>query len=352
MTRKPVAPTQLSVAPSRAGTGGLTVVTNVLAGLGSVFLVWQVWTLTAWLLDHPHQITQFRDPNTASFWIARVLEVIGVIVAVLVIRYAVQDCRRAGRLTFDAKLVIAALSAAWLDPTVNAMAPVWFYSSNFVNLNAWTGNMPFIINPDAGRLPEPVLLIASFYLGMFPVLAFLLNRGMRFLQRRNPDISAVKLMAVSFVTVMVGGIAFSIPMYFLRLVAAPGSPEVLSVTGGGATRYPILEPVIFASISTGLAMARWLKDDRGNSLVVEQHPPTRSPLRAQVISLLALIGLANILLFAANSLIVMQGFFASPYNEMPAHLVNEMCDAPGYTDTVYGPCPGSPGFKMPIRELP
>lgn len=352
MANNPVAPARLRADPSHANTGGLGLITNALAVLGAVFCVWQVWTLTAWLVDHPHQITQFRDSHAFVFWAAHAFEAIGVIVAILVIRYAVQDCRRAGKLTFDAKLVIAALSAAWLDPTVNAMAPVWFYSSDFVNLNAWTGHMPFIINPVAGSAPEPVLLIASFYLGMFPVLAFLINRGMRLVRRRRPNISTLTLIALSFLAVMLCNIVLGLPTYMLQLVAAPGTPEAISITGGGATRYSIVEPIILAWIITGLAVARWFKDDHEQSLLVEQHPPTRSPLRAQAISVLAMIGLANTLLFTANSLVVLQGFYASPYNEMPAHLVNQICDAPGYTDTAYGPCPGSPGFRMPVRELP
>jgi len=42
-------------------------------------------------------------------------------------------------------------------------------------------------------------------------------------------------------------------------------------------------------------------------------------------------------------------FKAAPYpKEFPRELVNDMCDVGQTTGTRYGPCPGTPGFRMPV----
>jgi hypothetical protein len=56
--------------------------------------------------------------------------------------------------------------------------------------------------------------------------------------------------------------------------------------------------------------------------------------------------------------IAIWGFASMPYWVLGVHqhqwppeprqLVNGMCNAPGVTGTRYGPCPGSPGFRMPV----
>src|SRR6266567_3353775 len=98
---------------------------HYLAALGLLFLFWQGWTYTAWLADHPHQITQFRDRNSASWYAARAYEVLFTLVAIVVLVYLVRLCRRERRLAFDAKLAIALAACIWTDPGVNFIQPTW-----------------------------------------------------------------------------------------------------------------------------------------------------------------------------------------------------------------------------------
>ena len=52
---------------------------------------------------------------------------------------------------------------------------------------------------------------------------------------------------------------------------------------------------------------------------------------------------------AVANVVVITGWYGSQWREMPSYVVNDVCDAPGITGTRYGPCPGSPGFRMPTR---
>jgi hypothetical protein len=47
---------------------------------------------------------------------------------------------------------------------------------------------------------------------------------------------------------------------------------------------------------------------------------------------------------------MLSGPYSPKWEKMPAYVVNGVCDAPGFRGTRYGPCPGSPGYRMPMRE--
>jgi hypothetical protein len=50
-----------------------------------------------------------------------------------------------------------------------------------------------------------------------------------------------------------------------------------------------------------------------------------------------------------NWFVIATGPYEEPWPKLPRDLVGNICDAPGITGTAYGPCPGSPGFRMPGR---
>src|SRR5438132_7780865 len=73
-----------------------------LALAGAPILALEVWTLVAWLADGPHQITQFRDKDSASWVGAHVFEAVALLLAAVVVTHVVRECLRHRRMTFDA----------------------------------------------------------------------------------------------------------------------------------------------------------------------------------------------------------------------------------------------------------
>jgi hypothetical protein len=74
-----------------------------------------------------------------------------------------------------------------------------------------------------------------------------------------------------------------------------------------------------------------------------------------VISTVAVMGVVNLVWLVCTTVQATVGFYAAPYKPLPAHLVNDMCDAPlleggQVTGTRYGPCPEK-GVRIPIRSL-
>lgn len=66
----------------------------LLAALGGVIVVYSVWTWGAWLLDGPSQVTSYRDTSAVSWWVARVYELLIVLVTVYLASRVIRSCIR------------------------------------------------------------------------------------------------------------------------------------------------------------------------------------------------------------------------------------------------------------------
>ena len=325
----------------RAGRRGGPV--PVLAAVGAACVAIQLAVYGAWLAAGPHQVRRFRDHDSASWYAARFFEVLIVVVSIAMLVHVVRQCRRERRLTFDAMLCLAGAAAYWIDPIDNWLQPLFMYSSNWVNLSNWSGHVPLVQNPDAGRMPEPVLFIGLCYAFGFPLFLIAINAGMRAARRRRPALTAPQLVALTMLGGAAVDVAFELPMFMLRLWAYPGSPDI-GIFPHGATKFPLVEIVVAGLVFGGLAALRFFRDDRGRTVLERGAAGVPARWRSAV-SVLALVAVTNGAFLAAGIAEMAVGLYAAPYKPQPAHLVNGLC-GPG---TRYGACPGSPGYRLPLR---
>ena len=325
---RPIAPTRPTrITPAR-----------VLAALGAVVVIYELITWTRWLAAGPQQITEFRNTDTAAWTVTWIYQVLIIPVALGLLIKVVRECRSRSRLTFDAQLMIAGVAAMFFDPFVNFVAPAFFYSSNWLNLNAWTGFAPLVINPDASRQPEPIFIMLVYPFGLL-AFAMLITAFMRRLSRARPDWPTARIVIAGSVFATVCGMALEAPMFLLHLWSLPGAPRTLSLFDN-AHRYSPVEFLTTGMVFAGWGIVRYLKDDQGRTFT-ERGMSTGG-------SVLALIGWCTSLMMILCLVIGFFSFHASPYpRQFPRHLVNGMCDVGATQNTRYGPCPGSPGFRMP-----
>jgi hypothetical protein len=338
-----VAPFEASARPARwSWSHGLA-----LAGLP--FLLWETWTVVAWLADGPQSISGYSSHGSGSWYGARLLEGTMILISIVVAGYLVRGCVRARRFfTFDMLFCLAAGTVVWADSGPNLFLPTFLASSNWVNLNGMCGHMPFVVNPDCGRVPDPILFnfLSDFFglLGLAVVAAALITRA----RSRWPGVSNRRL----FGMVLVGGIVADVIMETgvvipLRLWTYN---VPLSLPMGGGFRYPVLEMFV-GGLFLGLVVAvRVFKNDRGETLV-EQGLERYSPRARTGITLLALYGFVQLVTWIPGTLPMLpMGFYQPRWKDLPAHVINGVCDAPGFSGTRYGPCPASPGYRMPGRH--
>lgn len=320
-----------------------------LALAGVALAVLEVWTWVSWLASGPRQITQWRDPADPSWYAARIYEglmalcVVGVSVAV------VRGVRRERRLTLDAMMVIGGASTLFWDPMVNWLQPNFMYSSQWLNLNTWVGDVPGIPNPDGGRMPQPVFIMFIYPFGLV-LFAMGLTRLMTWMRSRWPGLTTFQLVALTFAAAGAICVALEGPMFLLHLWGLPGAPAEFALFGD-AHRFAYAEYLTTTLVFGMLGVLRYFRNDRGQS-IVERNLGHLTPGRRTLTSVFATIAYMNSALILLILCQIIPGMHAAPYpKEYPAHLVNGLCDAGPFHGTRYGPCPGSPGFRIPLHGL-
>ena len=328
-------------APSSSGA------VEVLSAVGVAFLVYQSIGWIGWIADGPVQLTKYRDTASLSWKICKLYECLAVITAIAVARVVVRECVRERQLTFDALFCLACFTLFWQDPMANFFQPLFLWSQNWINLNDWMGYLPWSPNPDAGRSAEPILNDGLNYLVAWLAFAMVLNRAMQAWEARHPGGSRGTLVAIAFALGAVTDILLEAPMYWFDTWQFPGSPDVGFWADTGH-KFPAYEFVSGAIMFSLVASIRYFRD--ANGLRFPERGLERYPRRMRkTLTFLAMAGLFNTVYLADNAVYMFLGTHSGTYKPMPAHIVGGTCDAPGITGTRYGPCPGSEGYRMPLR---
>jgi hypothetical protein len=315
---------------------------HYLAAAGVLCLVWEGWTLIAWIADGPQAITQFRDTSHYTWWLARVLEGAAVLLAIITSLWLWRSSRSGRRVSFDVMFVVAGFLGFWTDPMVNFIQPIWLYNSNFINVGSWAGHIPFVLNPAADKVPEPIVFGPLVYAFGILVFALLMERVGKGLLRRRPTMSKRQLWARLVIVAMGIDLALELPLLLTGMERMAGFPSWFSIGGHSPTKFAVVELIGVSLLFSGLALLRMSRNDRGETIVERGLAPGR---RGRFISLLALIGVFNLGMFAVNGALAISGLYADHYPDNPPYLINDVC-GPG---TDYGPCPGTPGYAIPLK---
>ncbi|MHB8692203.1 MAG: spirocyclase AveC family protein [Solirubrobacteraceae bacterium] len=309
----------------------------------------EAWTIASWAVAGPHQITQYRHGHTRDWWGARGFEAFMVLVSLWVVSKLVRDCRERRRLlTFDVMFCICCASLVWASAGNNFFEPMFSISSNFVNLNDFCGHNPLVVNPDCGRFANPILFLGL--LETFGLLgcAMLLGGVVERVRARWPTLSTPQLVGIVCVAgcvLVLGEPALLVP---LHLWTFPGTTWSLTL-GGTGFRYPVFPEILVFGLWIGLvASIRIFRDDQGLSFV-ERGLSGYGGRTRTVVTLLALYATVQIATWGpATAPMWVMGFNQHQWAPLPPQLQNGLCDSGRVTGTRYGPCPGSPGFKLPV----
>jgi hypothetical protein len=319
---------------------------HCLALFALAVLIYETWGWTSYWLSGPVQITKYRDTSDISWYVACIYEALSVCTLVGVGGWVLRKVLRERRLGIEAMFCIAGFFTYWNDPMSNFVQPLFFNSSNWINLNEWTGNFPLVRNPDAGRMPEPVLFGLPLYLTGFLAFALILSYLLRRIRNRWPGLGWFQLILCAVGLGVLIDVALEVPMYLVGLWAYPGQPS-LGLFAGTGHRYPVTEALAGGLFFGVLTAMIFFRDDRGRT-VMEQGLDHLNTRRRTALTLLALIGVFNLAYGIDNAWWVAWGLDSTAYHHMAPSTVAGMCDAPGISHTRYGACPGSPGYRLPL----
>lgn len=323
-------------------------VAHYLALLAVPLLAYEAWTLVAWIASEPHVVTKGRDSSSLSWWWARAIEAGAVTLAGVLLVQAVRESRRLGRASFELKLWVALLLTSFWDSVTNVFQPIWFYSSDFVNLNEWWGHAPGFVSPAGGHEPFPVVALVFLY-PCFVLESRLAVKGWTAVRRRYPGISTVRLLVVGLAMSLVVGAAISWTFIAPHLWAGPGMGAMIVDTSSYS--WSVAEFLYVGTWSATVCALRFFVDDQGRSLA-ERGLEAMPPWRQAVVGTMAMTTWCSVAVIVYSSVVAFTGFHANAYPEdYPEHLPNVVCDIPGSAvaqGSEFGPCPGSPGYRVPL----
>jgi hypothetical protein len=319
---------------------GLQTLAAFLACSGAALLVYQLITVIPYFIDGP-KVSVNTGPRDLYWWTSRVFEVIVLASVVAWVIYVIRERRRVGRLGIDGLLIVGMFASGFWDPIYNWLVPAWMYSTNLVTLNDWFAHAPGFVNPDAGTMQWSLVIVLIGYPLWGVGYAILVDIAMRHVKRRRPGWSGGAMIAVGLlVGTVITGVSFGLfkamgqmtaPGYDLGL---PGDELIVMAVSGG---------LVFGT----LGIVRHYRDAEGRTIV---ERPQRGWVRV-----LASAGTCQLLVIVGWGLLTVPlSLFSEPYpTDMPQHLIESYCDLPGAQPTTkYGPCPGSPGYRMPLEGRP
>ncbi len=331
------APSQSDSRPVDGRRSPMPSLTVALAVTATLFLSFESVVIVRYLLNGP-VISVDTSNRDFYWWSARVVELLVLASVFGWIAYVLKERRQVGRLGTDGLLIFGMLTAGFWDPVCIWFAPAWMYSSNFVTLNDWFKHAPGVVNPDAGTMQWPVAIVLFGYPLWCVGFGVIVDLSMRHAVARWPKLPGGAILAIGYaISVVITGVAYAL-FKALRLMWAPGydmglpGHELIVMALGGA--------VVFWAVG----VVRHFRDDNGRTIVDRPKQPW--------MRLLVAAGLCQLIVFVSWAPSGPLGLFSVPYPaDMPKHLINNYCDLPGGPATSqYGPCPGSPGFKLPIAH--
>ncbi|KUI36207.1 spirocyclase AveC family protein [Mycobacterium sp. GA-2829] len=316
-----------------------------LAVLGGLFLLLEAWVLTRWITS-----AEFRpaavgpDPVPTHTLIAiRVMEIGGVILAIVMIIIAWRSSRREGRLSLEAILMIAFATLWWQDPGISWGRPGFFYNAHFVNMSSWTGFLPGAINPTASRLPEPLLCMGSAYIYGILLAGLFVATVMRRTKRRFPDMPVAGLVATGVGAAMVLDLIVEVIFIRFGLYAYPTTIHSWSLFAGTRWQFPIYESLLWGPVWAAAGMLLYFRDDKGHTFIERGVDRIQSVTWQPVIRILAVVAFMNIVYAVYNVAMIWTTFQAGPMpSDIPSYFVAEQCGA----GTDYA-CP-SPDVPIPL----
>ncbi len=319
------------------------------AFLGGALVLLELYVYGAWIARGEATPTRTGlDPvPTATKTAAIVLQTVLVVGAIAILVWVVRKCLRERRLVFDAVLLIAWAGLFWQDPLINWVRPLFFYNSYLANLGVWVLNIPGWNSPNANFLPEPLLLIGCFYLAFGMFMTIVTCNVIRLAKRRWPSFGIVRLIAVAFVFMFVCDFIAELIFVRTELYAYPGAIRALSLWGGERFQFPLYEPFFVAPVLTAMGAVRYMRDDRGRTVVDRGIDNLRvSSRRKTGLRILAFIGFVNfvsLLTYAVPMNIIGFHIDETPAG-YPTYLRNDLCG-----EGTPWACPG-PDVPIPLRD--
>ncbi len=293
------------------------------AAIGAVYLVFMVVVLTRWVTGPLFQtVPAGPSPVPTYMKVAVMFFQIGSIPAVLALVWflVIKPWRRKGKLSVDGAMVIA-FGTLWFQDPLSAYSGHWFiYNAWAVNFGSWVNSIPFATGKAApgAMLVEPILIVPGAYVYCFVIAMFFGSWVMRKARNRWPQLGAMSLAAICLAALWAFDIVLEGIIFMpLGVWEYPGGH--FSIFPNTYHKFPLTEMLTAGSAFALVAMLRFFKNDRGETLADRGVESLKvSDRRKSILRALALIGAVNVIFFLVYN--VANSWTATRSAEWPADL--------------------------------
>lgn len=211
----------------------------------------------------------------------------------------IKPIRQTGQPTSLGLLSIAFFCAIFWDPSMNWIQQGCVYNPYAFNLGFLSGEIPGWMSPRPNLLPEPLIAWAGGYPGFLAMMTVGGLAVMRFLKKRFPTISNLRLSIAGIVGAMIVDMVLeSLLIRFSGIYAYPGSIRALSLWGGHWYQFPIYEALLFGGWVGSTSVLLYFKDDKGRTWVergVEKiNMCKNSNFRQTLVRFVAILGFCQV----------------------------------------------------------
>jgi hypothetical protein len=336
----------LSAPTSQHGAGDVTAhakespVIVWLARVGAFFVVVQAYVYIRWICSDQFVSTPTgsdKIPGTQLIWI-RFWEAVCIVGGVVFVGWIIHKTRRDKALPTLGVLAGAWLLAAWQDPGVNYIRPVFSYTGGFFNRGTWAQFIPGWVS-HAGANPQPIW----FWLATYMLLVPLGDQGFYKLiaptRRVFPRINKAGLIFAMFVIFSI--LDFTIEQLFQRmgLWAYLRVNHGWSLFTGTITQFPIFEAVAFGGTVSVLSVIIYCFRNQDGYMITDTGiEKLRNKRTVGIVRILALTAVFNLIMLVFNMGFNMVNQHADTTPPaIPSYFSNGMC---GLADNP--PCPPPP----------
>jgi Spirocyclase AveC-like len=301
---------------------------------GALLLAWQAVTMLRWVSrGNAESITNFRDPSALSAVGARVFEFGFLASTTVLVAIVARHAWRERRFTLDAMILLGLLSSAWLDPAFAFYKQIFLYSSQFANVSAWCGDMPWLLNPQCGQMPEP-LVVPLMYVNTLMGAMFICW----VIGRIRPRLSQWTVWHTLLSTAVIASaldLLWEVSAIKLDLWKYASFPDALAFPGlSGADRFPLTALFTCFVMTAAVVVLRTHRDGTAESFL--QRGET-GRIRSRLLTFVAVIGYIQVAVLVSFVPAMLSAPYAGPWAPYPAHIINDMCDNNARSTTPY-PC--------------
>jgi hypothetical protein len=242
---------------------------NIWAFVGALILAFEVFVLVRWMSGpfFKRVPTGPSDPPSLMKAILVFWQVASIPTTLaLTYWFVVRPWRRDRRLGIDGILTIAYLTMWWQDP-ISSYGGHWFtYNTWMLNRGSWVNSIPgwLSFGKPGAMLSEPILFTPFAYCYIFVPVMFFGSWVMRKLRFRWPSMSALSLIACTYLVMLVVDFVLEGLLWLpMGIFAYQGGH--LGIFAGHYYKFPVHEALTIGGTFTIASALRFFVNDKGQA---------------------------------------------------------------------------------------